>query len=212
MRALRKGPVPHILLTTGQRRRDEYVAAHNRGDRPLPTPWRHDQIREGLEDETSGRCAYCDGDIHSIAFGDIEHIRPRAAFPEYVVDWENLTLACPKCNNSKRDKWDENLPYISPYDDEINDHIVFVGPFLRGVSARGMKTVLDVDLNDLAKAEARQRQIDSVVSLYAHWFQADATAKEVHRAQIIMFLATTPYYASVAAFLRSVGFPLSVAV
>ena len=31
------------------------------------------------------------------------HKLPKSKFPELVCDWENLTIACPKCNTNKGD-------------------------------------------------------------------------------------------------------------
>jgi hypothetical protein len=212
VRPLEKGPEPQVLVTSGARLRRAYLDAVTRGDKPLPSPWRHRQIRDALQAETFGRCAYCEGDILAVSFGDIEHHRPRVRYPALVVEWSNLTLACSRCNNSKSSKWDDALPYVNPYEDEIEQHIVFIGPFARGVSARGIKTIKDIGLNIVEKAEARQRQIDGVIALYSLWAHAIPEAQPFYAEQIKAFIESSPYSASVMAMLRATGFPTELVV
>lgn len=49
-------------------------------------------VAGGLE-----RCAYCDDSLGH----QIEHFRPKSAYPGQVFAWPNLLLACGCCNNNK---------------------------------------------------------------------------------------------------------------
>jgi uncharacterized protein (TIGR02646 family) len=50
-----------------------------------------------------GKCAYCESAITHIDYGHIEHFRPKAvpAYYELAVDWDNLLLACGRCNGAE---------------------------------------------------------------------------------------------------------------
>ena len=66
----------------------------------------------------------------SHAYTDILPKNPNAR-PELYVEWENLTLACEKCNRSgKKDYYNEAEPLLNPYKDDINNELVSVGAFI----------------------------------------------------------------------------------
>lgn len=69
--------------------------------------YNHRNIKETLEAMFNGKCAFCESFIQNVDFGDIEHFRPKSIFPELAVKWENLVLACKKCNGSgqKGNNW-----------------------------------------------------------------------------------------------------------
>lgn len=74
-------------------------------------------IKDTLEKETFGKCAYCESKIRHVEFGDIEHILPKCkdARPDLYVEWSNLTLACEVCNRvNKRDYYNPNIPLVNP--------------------------------------------------------------------------------------------------
>ena len=83
---------------------------------------------------------YCESKITHIDFGDVEHIKPKSPskFPELEFEWENLGIACGKCNLAKHDKYFVETPFIDPYLEEPSDHLAAVGTLLlhRGGSER----------------------------------------------------------------------------
>ncbi|WP_419737611.1 HNH endonuclease [Ruegeria sp.] len=100
-------------------------------------------VKEQLKAETKEKCAYCESKVTVVAHGEIEHITPKSARPELTFEWENLTFACQKCNGKKSDK--EGI--VDPYVDLIEEHLFFVGHFLRGKTEIGRFTVMQLDLN-----------------------------------------------------------------
>ena len=58
-------------------------------------------VRRTLEDTCFGvqRCGYCEDSVGD----EIEHIRPKALYPEHTFAWENYLLACGGCNRAKSD-------------------------------------------------------------------------------------------------------------
>lgn len=72
-------------------------------------------IKSKLTEMFHGKCAYCESEITSITYGDIEHFRPKSAYKnniegDYVYpgyywlasDWINLLLACERCNRTHK--------------------------------------------------------------------------------------------------------------
>lgn len=129
-------------------------------------PWRHSDIKEALIAETYSKCAYCEAMFMAVSYGDIEHILPKSIFPELVVDWANLTLVCSRCNNEKGAKYEEEVKFVNPYVDRIEDHLLYLGSIAHPVSDRGLYTVRELDLNSPSRVEARDRELNSLESLF----------------------------------------------
>lgn len=102
----------------------------------------------------------------AVSYGDIEHILPKSIFPELVVDWANLTLVCSRCNNEKGAKYEEEVKFVNPYVDRIEDHLLYLGSIAHPVSDRGLYTVRELDLNSPSRVEARDRELNSLESLF----------------------------------------------
>lgn len=113
---INKDTKPKILEDNAKQWTDEYLTALKQST-PVPPHikyrYQHNDIKDALEKETHGKCAYCESKIKHVAFGDIEHILPKNknACPELYVEWTNLTLACEVCNRTnKKDYY--NLPIL----------------------------------------------------------------------------------------------------
>jgi len=108
----------------------------------------HEEIRATLRDETSRKCAYCESHVEHVSYVHVEHILPKSIFPALVVEWENLTLACQKCNVEKGDDFDAVCLLLNPYADDPDDHLYWLGPMLMSLSPdRGRRTISKIDLN-----------------------------------------------------------------
>ena len=142
----------------------------NRPQCPNPTAlsngnYKHLDNKTVLKEAGFDKCMYCESKVSHIYFGDIEHIKPKDKFSSLEFNWDNLGYVCAKCNNCKLNKFHENTPYINPYDEEPNNYIIALGPFLkqkRG-SERGELTILDIDLNRTELIERRKEKIDKLV-------------------------------------------------
>ena len=113
-----------------------------------PQRYAHPQIRSALEAETGSKCAYCEGLINHVAYSHIEHKLPKSRYPELVCKWENLTIACPRCNTNKGNYDDPECPLLDPYVDDVEHEVAFGGPLAlpRG-GARASATITKLDLN-----------------------------------------------------------------
>lgn len=45
-----------------------------------------------------GKCSYCDSHVVGVAYGDVEHFRPKAHYWWLAYTWENLLFSCQICN------------------------------------------------------------------------------------------------------------------
>ncbi|MDP8229009.1 MAG: retron system putative HNH endonuclease [Candidatus Electryoneaceae bacterium] len=124
--------------------------------------YRHKQVKDALVAMFSGKCAYCESRIQHIAYGHIEHYRPKSIFPGLTFTWSNLLLACSKCNVIKGKRFpetNEGEPIINPCEDEPDDHLMFYFDpdaklaMVYGKTSRGELTVelLELNRDDLRK-------------------------------------------------------------
>jgi len=93
--------------------------------------YQHEEIKDQLSKMFNGKCAYCESFIENVDYGDIEHFRPKAKFPELAVTWDNLLLACKKCNGTaqKGDNWPSNSeggPLVNPSEEQPEDFFEFL--------------------------------------------------------------------------------------
>lgn len=96
-----------------------------------------DSVKAALEKMNSGerRCAYCEDS----AADEVEHIRPKALYPELVFAWANYLYACGPCNGPKNNHFAvfaegtgvltnvaraRNVPVVPP----IKGKAVFIDP------------------------------------------------------------------------------------
>ena len=145
---LTHGPLPQVLVENGEAWADEYVKWCVNPVGTAPRRYAHPEIRSALEAETGSKCAYCEGRISDVAYTHIEHKLPKSKHPQLVCDWENLTIACPKCNTNKGDYDEPECPLLDPYVDDVEEWVAFGGPLAlpRG-GARASATITQLDLN-----------------------------------------------------------------
>lgn len=113
----------------------ELREAKRKGDiakfKSLQGRYGHKHIKEALNSMFSGRCAYCESSIETVATGHIEHFRPKHRYLSLTYIWKNLLLSCPKCNNSshKGTKFPGRLqsgPIIDPSAEDPSLHFDFL--------------------------------------------------------------------------------------
>src|SRR5436305_12373624 len=70
----------------------------------------HDSVKRALKAAQHDKCCFCESKISHIAYGDVEHFRPKAGYRQHPADplsrpgyywlayeWSNLYLACQMC-------------------------------------------------------------------------------------------------------------------
>lgn len=112
---------PTVLRTQGARKRLALCSAYTRhradydgGAKTFrfePAIYAQVTVKQALIAAQHGKCCFCESKITHIAYGDVEHFRPKAGFrqeegeplgrPGYywlAYDWGNLYLCCRLCN------------------------------------------------------------------------------------------------------------------
>lgn len=133
----------------------------------LRTDYKHPDNKDALRSACFDKCMYCESKISHTYYGDIEHIRPKDSFPELEFEWENLGYACARCNGFKSSKYDEDLPFVNPFEEDPNEFIVAAGHFLfqKKGSARAEVTIGEIELNRPELLERRTERMAAISNL-----------------------------------------------
>lgn len=113
--------------------------------------WNRKEIRERLLESSANKCAYCEADIgEESKYMEVEHFKPKIAFPHSVVEWENLLPSCRRCNSRKGSyNIDVDGHIVNPYDISPSAHMYFQNYRLRWRDEIGRRTIIDaLYLND----------------------------------------------------------------
>ena len=153
---LNKGAQPQILIDNSTVWTAEYVNWCTNQDGPEPRRYAHREIRSALEIETNHKCAYCEARISDVAYEHIEHKLPKRKHPQLVCIWNNLTIACPRCNTNKGDYDDPECPLLDPHIDDVENEVAFGGPMALGRGGdRARATITILKLNRMELLFAR---------------------------------------------------------
>ena len=86
-----------LLLNQRRIRRAEIEKHDFRSNRWKPA-------KEQLLAETDGKCAYCEAPISGVAFGNVDHYRPKSIYWWLAYCYDNYLASCQLCNQKfKRD-------------------------------------------------------------------------------------------------------------
>ncbi|HAT1956920.1 TPA: HNH endonuclease [Legionella pneumophila] len=138
---------------------------------PCPNPvalkkenYKHTANKKALADACFDKCMYCESKITQTYYGDIEHIKPKSKFSELEFEWDNLGFICARCNGLKQDKFHQDTPFIDPYKENPEDHVIAIGAFIhhKHGSERGEITISEIALNRDNLIERRQERIDAI--------------------------------------------------
>lgn len=141
--------------------KEQIAKAENKVDNAI-NKYRQTEVKDALELMFYGKCAYCESQVTTTGYGDIEHFCPKRN-PRCVnltFEWKNLLLSCEKCNDAGHkgtqfpiDSSGHPL-LIDPTDDEtdINQHLNFTwdivdGARVEGRDVRGKEVERIFDLN-----------------------------------------------------------------
>lgn len=72
-----------------------------------PNHYAHEQVKTALIEMFGSKCAYCESEVRAVSWQHVEHYRPQSRYPALSYKWENLLLACGRCNQKpyKADKF-----------------------------------------------------------------------------------------------------------
>lgn len=99
------GRIPRISKTTHARRKElidneAYIEDANYNSR-----YKTRDITDKLKDLYKSKCAFCEQKVEQL---HVEHFRPKVKYYWLAYSWDNLLLACPKCNEYKGSNFEIN--------------------------------------------------------------------------------------------------------
>jgi len=136
-------------------------------------------ILEHLRGMTSNHCSYCDGyPLNVTGFETIDHFKPKGKgeYPELSYIWNNLYLACEKCQGHKKSRYEDKL--LRPDDPryEFDNHFIYneingeIEPNPTAIEEDRNRALCSIDifgLNQGGRPSARKRELKKFRSLYA---------------------------------------------
>ena len=193
--------IPKTLLTEGARLTESMKAAYDNGERSFkidPEVYGHKEVKDKLIDIQNGKCCFCEAKITHIDDGDIEHFRPKKGFrqskneslqrPGYYwlcYEWDNLFLACTKCNQRNKanlfplmpsspraishhtDIKEEKTVFIHPASENPESFISFYEEVSKGTDkeGRGAATIESLGLNRFELNEDRRVHVSDLKTM-----------------------------------------------
>jgi len=155
----------------------------------LKSNYKHPDNKGALLRASHGKCMYCESQVSHVYFGDVEHIRPKAAgkYPELEFEWDNLGYCCARCNNAKKDQFDATCPLVDPYSEDPSAHLIAFGSSVRhkAGSERGALTIATIDLNRAELIEKRAIRLSQLQNALDACYR---TANETVRATLLAAL------------------------
>jgi uncharacterized protein (TIGR02646 family) len=167
---LSKHAEPQVLLDNAATWTSDLLSKLAAGAKPTPSEksrYRHKAIKATLEEETNGKCAYCESKLKHIHHGDVEHIYPKSLDPARQFEWANLTLACEICNQNKSNRDPQLEHIIDPYAKDPEQHICFVGSMAFPLgTAEGVSSITLLDLNRAALVVMRNEAVQRIMGIF----------------------------------------------
>ena len=170
----------------------------------------HPSVRQILMAIFGPKCCYCEANVKAVSDQHVEHFRPASRYPALAYEWDNLLLACTKCNRDfKSDRFpllpgghtvaelrrkpcsrtaEGERPYlVNPCFDTPEHHITFKDARVVSTTDRGLLTRRTCGLNRPDLLEERRSWLAMV----------RATAKAYEAAQNVGRTDDADYYGGV---------------
>lgn len=108
---------------------EKLIAALRAGTAMDSKFWQKNRIwvyaKPSLREETGGKCAYCEATTQTVAFGDVEHFRPKSRYWWLAFCYFNYTYSCQICNQQFKGDWfdveGESWPVPKPSRRDLSD-------------------------------------------------------------------------------------------
>jgi uncharacterized protein (TIGR02646 family) len=166
---IHKGPVPPTLQQNAAAWTEELLATLNGGQEVPREMWNRyntSDVKQQAIADSHSKCAYCESKVTHVSFGDLEHMRPKKRFPSSAYDWNNLVLVCSRCNNKKRELYDEAVPPVDPVVEDPSAFLIAHGDWIWPTPGhqhdRGAETISLVGLNRVELVECRKRRCEKI--------------------------------------------------
>ncbi|MBJ6361499.1 HNH endonuclease [Paenibacillus sp. GCM10012307] len=112
--------------------------------------WAVSYIKKPLFEMSHGKCSYCEGKLGEEGkYMHVEHFHHKDAFPNEVVEWNNLLPSCVHCNTNKGTHNTIAEPIIDPTITDPREHMIIENYRYKSKnnSTLGKKTIEVIYLN-----------------------------------------------------------------
>ncbi|GGO62807.1 TIGR02646 family protein [Roseovarius pacificus] len=132
MRNLTKAIAPAVIADNEQAWLEQLAEEPDNATRK--TRYRHPEIKAAIRDEAYNKCIYCESKLGHNTPGDVEHIKPSSTRPHLRFNWRNLGLACTECNRRKGVYDNDEIPFLNPFEDDVEARVLHYGPIMSWVN------------------------------------------------------------------------------
>ncbi len=119
--------------------------AQNNDDSSLKITSKWSETKHQLRRETHEKCAYCESNFGVVAFGDVEHYRPKSIYWWLAYVYDNYLVSCAICNRKFK-----------------GNEFEFTGPKMAGPEISAAAT--DAEIADLAARFAPDPLDDAAIA------------------------------------------------
>ena len=185
---------PSVLIDRGVPLRDAMIAAVLGGATEFEFEadvYGHASVKSVLVVAQHGKCAFCESRFTHVAYGDVEHFRPKGSVGEVrpfdrpgyfwlAYEWRNLYASCQVCNQRHKknafpirgrrashdapDFLAERAVLLSPGHGSPERHIEFVGSVPHGRTERGRETIRLLGLDRETLNNQRRERSETILN------------------------------------------------
>lgn len=138
------------------------------------TRYRHADIKAAVRDEAHNKCIYCESKLGHVTPGDVEHYLPASVHPKLRFNWKNLGLACTECNRRKGVYCNDAVPFLSPFEHDVEARTLHYGPIMSWVNGDQSAeiTIRTLELHGHKRTQLifrkieRIHEVDRLMTLY----------------------------------------------
>ncbi len=198
MITITKGDSPTILTEKGLELTNQMKLAFENGERKFEfdsAVYGGKTVKSALIRIQHNKCCFCESSLHA-QHGDVEHFRPKGGWVQededklskvgyywLAYDWDNLFLACQKCNqtfkknyfpienpndralNHTHDITKELNLIINPSIDNPQEHLLFKKEIITSKTAKGKETIKRTAIDQESFEEDRRTYYQAIDSL-----------------------------------------------
>jgi 5-methylcytosine-specific restriction endonuclease McrA len=134
--------------------------------------WGSKNLIRALLEMGRNKCAYCECNVSEESkYMEVEHFKPKALYPDDVLNWDNLLPSCKRCNGQKDNHDVLSHPIVNPRFDLPKAHLKFKGAFLYGKTTIGEMTTGQLELNDPVRLALVRAQIAELIDSQLYEWQ-----------------------------------------
>lgn len=162
MRNLAKAIAPQVIVDNEAHWLEQLAADSENATKK--TRYRHPEIKAAILDEAHNKCIYCESKLGHNTPGDVEHYWPSSKRPHLRFNWFNLGLACTECNRRKGVYCDDDVPFLNPFEDDVEARVLHYGPIMSWVNGDQAAeiTIRTLELHGYNRKQLVYRKIERI--------------------------------------------------